>query len=216
MKSLVFSLKISALIITGSFSFSLCQAQGTAWVKASNCDCYFQTSPNSSFTWAGSCKGSYCDGYGTIQWYDVNGNSQGKFIGNLKYGKADGYATQYYSNGAIYLQGEFVNDVFRDYSALNTFGYNVADEMVSKIFDGGINLQSKVIQVIDSNGEQTIRYRITFNGNVVQTNYYAMTLVISNISPYVSFENVNDIASFYISVKAIDEVDNYLKTHPNQ
>jgi hypothetical protein len=238
MKNSLVSFKALALIIAFVIFNNLCHAQ-TVMVKAQNKNCYFNTDAGSLFTWSGDCRDGYCDGYGTIQWYDANGNSEGKFIGNLSYGKAQGYATQYYANGyisyqgywsndmrngqgtsyynngAIEFQGNFIDDAYENYSAFNTFGAYIGNAIMQNIFDGGENLRSSLIQVIDQNGQRTMRIRITFNGNIVETNYYGFTLVISNQAPYVSFENVSPMAVIYLTLEAADEINRMTQSDKN-
>jgi hypothetical protein len=205
-----------ALTFVLAFSVSFCHAQ---WEKAYSTGYYYHTDPG-TFTWSGGSRDGYCDGFGTIQWYDNAGNPTGKYVGYVSYGKNEGYGTQYYTSGDIYYQGNWENDEIKDFAAFKNLGYDVGQFVMDKIFDGGINLRTSVVELIntgDANNE--LKIRVTFNGDIINTNYYAMTVVVNRQAPYVHFENVNDMAGVYILYRAAElakEINDYINENKNQ
>lgn len=244
MKTLTLNQKTFALVIAiMAFSVTICKAQ-SPWARAQSSGCWYHTSAGSIFTWSGGCRDGYCDGNGTIQWYDSNNNPTYKYVGQVSSGKNDGYGTLYYANGYVYYRGEwaddlksgigttyyddgsiqykgaFVNDEMKDIDNFNTLAYDAGNYIMNKFFDGGINLRTKVIELINtSNGDNELKVRVTFNGNIVSTNYYAFTLVLNKQAPYVHFENINDMASVYMLYRISEmakELDDYLNKNQNQ
>lgn len=191
------------------------------WVKATNCGAYYHTGIDAVFTWTGGANNGYCNGYGTIQWYDVDGNKEGKYVGNVRNGINEGYGTQYYTNGnisyagnwrndmengqgtkynydgSVAYSGKFVNGDLEGIASMNYAASVVGRFVMDKIFDGGINLRTGIVKI--ANNE--VQIRITFNGNIMQSNYYAMTLIIKDTAPFVDFINYNDNTDFYLKLK---------------
>lgn len=91
-------------------------------------------------------------------------------------------------------------------------GYYISTLIVEKIFDGGTHLRSDVWMYDYNDGTHETRIHFSFNGNIVSTNFYETTLVLSNNSPYVHFENSNDIAGIYLGFKAVQVVGELLDT----
>ncbi len=173
------------------------------WVRAYNVNAYYQTDPNAVYTWDGGISNNYCDGYGTIQFYE-NNIPGGKYRGWVKNGKNEGYGTQYYANGQVYYAGNwkddqksgfgtlyyedgsekfkgiFVNDQLSHFSDLERAAEQTAVLVVEKIFDGGINIRYGVSKaVFDRTGKlEEMRIRITFNGDFFRSNFYEGTMVI--------------------------------------
>ena len=205
-------------------------------VRAYNTACYYHTNSTSVFTWSGGCEQSYCHGYGTIQWYD-NGTPTAKYTGNIQYGKNEGYGTMYYANGRIRYTGNWKNDMengygtayspygdtlfhgyFRDdqisnYYFLDLTAKKLTEFIVAKLFDGGINIKYQLVKAVYDNNDalEEIRVRMTFNGDIITTNYYDGTLVINLKKPYVDFVNYNDNFQAYATLKLtatiIDEIN---------
>ncbi len=197
MKNYLTVLKIYALLVVSFLPISKSHGQECTWVKAQYSSCYYHTSPGATFTWSGDCKNGYCDGYGTIQYYD-NGNLAGKLVGRLVQGKVEGYATQYYEDGSIYLQGNYVNDEYENLYQLSKDANDLGFYVMNEVFDGGTNLNCEIIDVIDAkNGNKEIRIKVKFNGNIVQENKYSITLILTNNFPFVDF-TANDRAMGYI------------------
>lgn len=202
------------------FTLSVITTSAQEWVKSYGTGLYYRTNSNSVFTWSGGSRNGYCHGYGTIQWY-VNGEKSSKYIGNVSFGKNEGYGTfytangnisyegywkndmrhghgtQYYSDGSIQFQGNFIEDNLENIDELNTAASIIGKYIMDEIFDGGIHLKTQLIRYSDNE----IHIYIEFNGNIIQTNEYYMTLVIKDTAPYVDFINYNDNAESYIALK---------------
>ncbi len=203
-------------------SFTVANAQ-VAWVKAWNTNGYYRTDSGSIFTWSGNMQNGYCHGYGTIQWYE-NGNTSFKYIGGVKYGKnegygtsydakgnksfegywqndvREGYGTSYYSDGDIYRQGYYTNDGYKQEVDADELASAYTNKIINKLFDGGINRRYTILKcVYDANNKmREMTIRITFNGDIVKSNFYACTLVVTN---YTSFSaeliDLNEQAAKY-------------------
>jgi hypothetical protein len=201
------------------------------WIKSTNNGLYYHT--NTSFTWNGSGKAGYCNGYGTIQWYNADGTKSGWFTGNIINGKNQGYGTQYFSNGQKYYEGYWSNDemtgtgkmydingvlqfegVFenghlKNMALSNTAAYEAGKYIMRNIFDDGINLRSYVIK----HTKDELWFRTQFNGIFINSNVYEFTIAISKNAPYVRIVYSNDLAKLYLTLKAIgtvaNEIDNY-------
>ena len=218
MKKLSLIKKTVALTFVMVLAISL--SYGQSWVKAYSSGYYYHTDPGSVFTWSGTSRDGYCDGYGVIQWYDSLGNPISKYVGYLSYGKNQGYGTQYYSNGDIYYQGNWENDEIKDFASFTALGNVVGNFLMNKVFEGGINLHTDIIELINStNGDNELKVRVTFNGDVVKTNFYAFTLVINGEAPYIHFENINDMAGIYMLYRLgviINETNDYVNSLKTQ
>lgn len=173
------------------------------YLRASNCNCTIGTLSNSSaIEWYGSCVNGYCDGYGTVNYYDPDGNYSGRYVGNVSQGLLSGFATRYYANGAILYQGRVRENVFVDevpYFALTGL---IRDFIIDSLLSGGIRRDCQIVKaVFSTNGDlQEIRFRISCYGQIVTDNYYTCTLVFMNRDPYVDMVNVNDNAQVFITL----------------
>ena len=212
---------------------SLLKAQG--WSYSHNGSYLYHISSN-YFTWSGNSRSGYCDGYGTIKSYYSNGNLNYKYSGNVSIGKNNGFGTEYFnestikyqgywyndqkngfgteynSDGSIKFKGNFVDGKIEKLDAYQTLVNTAAYYMVKNIFDGGINVNCETTEVINNAGNFEIKYKISFNGDIINTNYYETTLVLRNIYPYVSFENTNDLAGFYMTFKAAEVMEKWYKS----
>lgn len=225
----------SLAIMLSAITFS----QGTSWERASNCGCYFQTSPGASFTWSGGTSNGYCNGYGTIQWYDGYSRS-GKYVGNLMNGKADGYATQYRSNGNILYQGYWKNDMrhgrgtsynsdgsvlykgifaydkIKNLSTLESIAGQVASYIVQRIFFGGTNVSYTIKRAVFNDDESLHEFwlYIYFNGNIVQTNEYYLTLKYNeDWAIPIDFYDYSDNCEDYLAAFAVSEIIRYFQNN---
>lgn len=192
-------------------------------VRATNCEAYYHTGIGATFSWTGGISSRYCNGYGTIQFYDEYGNNNGKYVGNVRNGKNEGYGIQYYSNGNVSYEGNWRNDErsgqgtkynwdgsvaysgnfengdLEGIAPLNFFAEQAGQLIMQKIFDGGVDLSTRITRL--TNNE--IHARITFHGNFVWANVYDMTLVVRNYAPYVDIINANDNAVGYLTLKGV-------------
>lgn len=239
MKNCNHALHLAFLVLSLlSYTHSFSQSDGLAYVKAQNCVGFYHTVKGDIFTWSGPVQNNYCHGYGTVQWFDSYGARLYRYTGNVQYGKNEGYGTSYYSNGVkayegywkndmregagtsfyddgtIQYKGNFVNGSIEHLSDLNEFAYNLGNYLMQNIFDGGIHLDSRVIKMINAEGEdKEIRIKVSFNGDIVTTNYYEFTIVIRSSAPYVDLVNVNDMASFYAGYKLSKSIVDYYNEH---
>jgi hypothetical protein len=185
-------------------SLTAANAQPTL-VRSWNNNGYYQTGSGSVFTWSGSTLNGYCHGYGTIQWYD-NGNPSFKYIGGVKNGKNEGYGTYYNANGnrsyagywqndvregygtsynsdgSIYRQGYYTNDAFKYEDNADAVAKKCTNYIINNEFDGGINRRYTILKCIYDTDNKLVEMeiRITFNGDIINTNSYACTLAIKN------------------------------------
>lgn len=207
MKNLSTTAKALTVTFLLTLVITISHAQSVSWVKDYYTGNLYHT--NSTFTWSGGSRAGYCDGYGKIQFYDSEGNATGWYVGNVQYGKNVGYGTQYLSNGEIFYRGQWVNDEIKDFDVVDNFGKLAGKLLMDKVFDGGINLNTTVIKFINTGGsDDQLKIRVTFNGDIITTNFYAFTMIIDNNAPFVHFENANDNAQFYLSMKVTAAVIN--------
>lgn len=202
----------------------------TVLTKALNGSFYYYVNPGVDFTWSGSSTLNYCHGYGTLKFYK-NDKYIGKYTGNVSYGKNEGYGELYYPDGSTFYKGYWKNDQKNGYGRMYdengylthqgnfendkfvyaTYWEGVAKELanctINKVFDGGTNGRYTLLRsVTDSENNLTeIHVRITFNGNLVETNSYSCTLVISTSDPYIEFINCNQIAKDYIDLMVTED-----------
>jgi len=217
--------KISTTLLFLTISSSLAMGQLT-WVKAYNVGCYYHTNATSVFTWDGGCQDSYCNGYGTIQWYN-QGQPATKYTGDILNGKNEGYGVMYYANGYkeyegnwkndmengfgtvfskygdTLFQGYFTDDQIQDYAVLDFASKKITEYVVAKLFDGGTNVKYQLVKAVhDRSGIlEEIRVRMTFNGDIITTNYYDGTMVIKLKPLYVDFVNYNENFENYALLK---------------
>jgi hypothetical protein len=183
--------------------------------QASNCNCSLLT-PTSvgSIQWYGSCNNGYCDGYGTVQYYDQDGTSMGSFVGNVSGGRLNGYGTRYAANGAIFYRGNLTNNEFTDEAPFLLTTGIVGDFMIDSLLSGGINRTCDIVKaVFSTDGSlQELRYRVTCNGQFMTENFYDCTLVITpNSAPFVDMVDVNDNAKVFITLNFLRYADRLLK-----
>ncbi|MDR3251628.1 MAG: hypothetical protein LBT42_08215 [Tannerella sp.] len=118
---------------------------------------------NVSYTWSGSCEGSYANGYGTVTWADgrkyvgivhdgqITGNGK-EYKGNLLLydgdfhnGKWDGYGTSYQDDGTkIKRKGLFSKGVFANEKEVQTLCNEHANAMVKNFFEGGDKIKYSI------------------------------------------------------------------------
>lgn len=229
MKTFCSAISTTILFVVLASCGSICKAQNQlAFVKAQNVNGYFQTSRGAVFTWSGSTVNSYCNGYGTIQFYDKNGDIGGKFTGTLKDGKSEGYGTMYYKNGAKSYEGYWVNDMrhgkgteyhmdgsikftgnyiadnYEYLDEINVLSNKIATQILYKVFDGGQNLSVKpwTFTYDNQNGDFKLMIDMKFYGNIINTNYYQCTAILTKTFPYIDFSDYNDNAKTYILLKS--------------
>jgi hypothetical protein len=177
-----------------------------SYIRASNNNCLLLMPQNGygSFTWSGNCDNGYCDGYGTANYYDFNGNYAGRFVGKCSQGLREGFGTRYYADGIIRYQGNYSNDRWDDEPKF-TIGENLLrDLIIDSLLMGGINRHSEITQSIFSSGGdlKKICFYISCNGQYFSSNFYELTVVVSpDDSVPVHFENVNDNAKGMITLK---------------
>jgi hypothetical protein len=176
------------------------------WLRASNCNCTIGTFSNASaIEWFGSCNNGYGDGYGTVNYYDPNGTYSGKYVGSVTQGRLNGWGTKYYADGSIVYQGWVKDNEFTNVKPYQLLNDAVGNFIIDSLLSGGINRSCYIVKSIFSrDGEpQEIRWRVDCDGQVVNTNHYTCTLVLSNQSPYVNIVNANDNAQVFITLNLL-------------
>ena len=176
------------------------------YLHASNCNCTIGTLTNSSSVeWYGSCSNGYCDGYGTVRYYDPNGIYSGSWIGNVVQGVLDGYGTKYYSDGSILYRGRVKANVFIDMAPYMLLTGYIGDFIIDSLLSGGVDRICEVVRgVFDKDGNLLeVRFRVSCRGQIVRENYYTCTLVVSSQSPYIDIVNANDNAQFFIALNFV-------------
>jgi hypothetical protein len=214
------------LLLSIAFLFiSFCRLNAqSSWMKSSNNGLYYQT--NARFTWSGGGFNGYCNGIGTIQWYNADGTKTGWYTGKVVNGKNEGYGAYYYSNGqpwyegywkndqkngygkmyfengAIQFEGNFINDQLEGIGLLELAGNEAGKLIMDKLFDGGINLQTSIVR---STPEEVMVY-VKFNGNINTANLYEFILAVGKKTPSVKIPYMNDLAKFYLTLKGISVI----------
>ncbi len=157
---------------------------------------------NTTF-YKGYMKAGRLNGLGTYYYANGNKMQEGTFSNNL----LNGNGRSYDSDGNLKMEGYFENDKLYNITSANKSAIDLANEIVDKIFDGGTNVKCKVVgfrrydnsttNVTDDNC--IIEIQISFNGNIVQSNYYELTLRLQGDSSGTSysFTDVNDMAFGY-------------------
>lgn len=176
------------------------------WLRASNCNCTIGTFSNSSaFEWFGSCTNGYCDGYGTANYYDPNGNYSGKYVGAVSQGWLSGWGTKYYADGSIVYQGWLKDNVFVNEQPYLQANNIVGNFIIDSLLSGGINRNCYIVKSVFSRDgmPQEIRWRVECDGQVVQTNHYSCTLVLRNQDPVVDIVDANDNAQVFIALNLL-------------
>jgi len=144
MKKIIFII-ISLFVFQGTFSQLRMRI-------AKNCNCKFNT--DTEFTWNGACKNGFCNGYGTIQWYNKRGKKSGKVVGLVKMGKSEGFCTMYNANGSKLFEGNYVND--------KRNGHGIMYYSDGSIYEGEWKDDKKngIGKITDSNGviEDSVKY----------------------------------------------------------
>ena len=208
-----------------------------SYVSAFNGSGMYHTSAGSVFTWSGSTRNYYCNGYGTIQWYH-DGSPSDKYTGYVQDGKNEGYGVFYYANGhksydgywkndmrngygtsfhedgTIEYQGYFTNDAWSKKADLDEEAEKLTNSVILKVFDGGTDVRYGVVKgVYARDGDlEEIRVKMTFHGNINTKNYYRGTLVINYKTNYVDFIDYNDNFSDYLLIKGIGVFINYINS----
>jgi hypothetical protein len=159
----------------------------------------------STIQWYGSCDKGYCDGYGTVNYYDQNGGYSGKFIGNVTQGLLNGFGTRYYADGSIAYQGRLVNNVYVDAEPFAQLDDIIRDFVIDSLLSGGVNRQCEIVKSIFSRSDelQEIDYKITCDGQFVKDNHYTCTLVFTNRLPYINIIDANDNAQVFLTLNFI-------------
>lgn len=176
------------------------------WLRASNCNCTIGTFSNASaIEWFGSCNNGYCDGNGTVNYYDPNGTYSGRYVGSVTQGRLNGWGTKYYADGSVVYQGWVRDNVFVNEQPYEQLDNIVGNFVIDSLLSGGINRSCYIVKSIFSrDGEpQEIRWKVDCDGQVVQTNHYTCTLVLMNQDPYVRIVNANDNAQFFIALNLL-------------
>ena len=196
---LLFSLLVAFAQITAT-------AQPLRTVRATNCNCSITTYTNSSSVeWTGPCNNGWVDGYGTVRYYDPNGNYTGAYVGNVSQGYLTGFATKYYSDGGIFYQGQFRANFLINLAPFYLLTDQVRDFVVDSLLSGGINRHCEITKgLFSTDGDpQEVRFRVTCNGQLVPDNFYDCTLVIYNKPPYIDMVNVNNNAQPWITLNLL-------------
>jgi hypothetical protein len=159
----------------------------------------------SSVEWFGPCTNGYCDGYGTVRYYDQNGYYTGSWVGDVAGGAIEGYGTKYYSDGSILYRGRVKANDFIDMEPYLLLTGYIRDFIIDSLLSGGVDRDCAVVRaVFDKDGNmQDVRFRVSCRGQMVHENYYTCTLVLSSQSPYIDIVNANDNASFFITLNFI-------------
>lgn len=176
------------------------------YLRASNCNCIIGTRSDSrAIEWYGACNDGYCDGNGTVNYYDADGNYSGRYVGDVSRGMLEGYGTRYYADGSIAYRGRLSANVFTDLTAYNLLSDVIRDFIVDSLLSGGVNRDCEIVKAIFSrNGDlQEIRYQVSCDGQINQDNHYTCTLLISNEAPYINIVDANDNAQFFITLNFI-------------
>jgi len=146
-------------------------------------------------------EGSFSDGL-------KNGNGILYEYGSLKYegefqqDKFNGFGIFYYSNGDIYRKGYFVDDQYREESKVNELSDDISRKIVQEVFNGGTRINSKLYSANYNQDKTKIEFIIdlSFNGDIIESNYYDCRVAVRNYYPEVEFirENstVDDFRSF--------------------
>ncbi len=225
------SLKFLAVIFLVSIlSNNLVYAQATL-KKAYYTGLYFYA--DLPFTWSGGSSDGYCNGYGTLQFYE-NGNAAMKYVGYVKKGVFEGYGSSYrndgstfyvgnwsnnqmhgygisyYENGNVFYQGQLYNNEIPTMSSLKSVAAQISQIVVSESFDGGSNVNYDVEKIIyDREGQlKELSIRLTFYGNINTSNYYACTIAMSDYCKKVNYLNCNDRAANYL--KTVQNVSTFI------
>jgi len=205
------------------------------WLKATNSSLYYFT--DTRFTWNGGSQNGYCNGYGTIQWYNPDGTKAGWYTGLVVNGKNEGYGTQYFSTGQKYYEGYWKNDVYSGFGRLfypngvlrfegnfvngklanielwDRAALEAGKYIMNNVFDGGLNIECEVIK----STKEEICFYTKFNGNFFSSNVYEFVIGISKRAPYVRIVYANDLAKLYLTLKTIDavadEIDNIFQNN---
>jgi hypothetical protein len=188
------------------FPIASITAQPLRYLRASNCNCTVATYSNSSSVeWNGRCTNGYCDGYGTVKYYDPNGNYDGCYIGNVSQGILTGFGTKYNADGSILYRGNFKENVHLDLAPYFALKGQLGDLVIDSLLRGGIHRHCDIVKgVFSPDGDmQEVRFRITCNGQWVPDNHYDCTLVFSNQAPYARMVDVNDNAQAMLALTFI-------------
>lgn len=160
------------------------------------------------------------DGYNTT--YYIGYMRSGKLCGNGTYYYANGskmlegtfrnnclngLGNSYDQNGNLKIEGYFENDKLFNISDINSDFGPLANEIVDNVFDGGTNIKSKLVglrRYDNSTSRVTknnciIEIQISFNGNIIQSNYYEITLRIQGTVDGTSYNfiDANEMALGY-------------------
>jgi hypothetical protein len=176
------------------------------YIQANNCNCSIGTFTNSSaIEWYGDCSNGYCNGYGTVNYYDPNGSYSGKYIGYVSQGTLNGFGTKYYADGSILYQGRFKDNIFLDQAPYMLLNDPIMDFVIDSLLSGGINRRCDIVKSVFSKDDDLleIRYRVSCDGQFVETNHYTCTLVYSNQPPYIDIVDANDNAQVFITLNLL-------------
>lgn len=202
------------LIFSLCVSFAFSQSVERAFKQASNCNCSLLTPTAMGYIqWYGPCYNGYCDGNGTVKYFDQNGNYFGSYVGNVTQGKLNGYGTRYYGDGSIIYRGHVVNNEFADQAPFELANDLIGNFVVDSLLSGGINRHCDIVKAVfaQDGSLQEIRYRVTCNGQIVTDNFYDCTLVITPFnSPYVDMVNVNSNAQTFIALNFLRYAKRFL------
>lgn len=171
------------------------------YLKAYNCNCSVLTGTSiGAIQWFGACTDGYCDGPGTIFYYDLRGNYTGKFTGNISRGTRYGFGTDYYTDGSIMYRGRFKDYLYLDEQPFLVLNPYIRDFVVDSLLSGGINRSCDIVHSIFSeDGQfQEIWFQVSCDGQYDETNHYTCTLAFMNKSPYVDIVQASDNARVFI------------------
>jgi hypothetical protein len=207
---LIFAHRAMACFACMVLFFSALRAQdypsAMRYIQASNCDCSLGTLTNSSsIEWFGPCSNGYCNGYGTVNYYDPNGYYSGRYVGNVSQGLLNGFSTKYNADGTIAYQGRFKNNIFMDLAPFLLLNDAIKDFVVDSLLSGGIHRHCEILTGLFSQNDdlREVRYHVSCDGQLDETNHYTCTLVFSNRSPYIDIVDANDNAKFFITLNFI-------------
>jgi hypothetical protein len=208
------------LSLFAAFAAFTAPAQQLRTIRATNCNCSITTYTNAnSMDWNGTCTNGWCDGYGTVHYYDPNGYYLGAYVGNVLQGYLTGFGTKYYSDGSLFYRGQFKGNAFVNLLPFYLVTDDIGNFVVDSLLSGGIHRHCEIVKgVFSSEGDfQEIRFRVTCDGQIINDNHYDCTLVIYNKAPWVDMVNVNDNAAPWILAnlaRYITQIYNWMRTQP--
>lgn len=127
------------------------------------------------------------------------------YQGTFEHNQLNGWGYKFYNDGSVQYEGNFLNDELYIDDDLQNSLYNLADAIVTKVFHGGDNIKAKITRQrrIDSNrpfsrNNMTIRVGVSFNGNIVSSNYYEFCIELKSNEDGYEVISMNNQAKTYL------------------